>query len=51
MIPPIFAFVSIGALMTEQPWMGWLGLGAAIILFGLLAYYTRKHWLGEPEAR
>lgn len=45
MIPPIFAFVSVGALMTEQPWLGWTSLGAAIIIFGLIAYYTRARWL------
>jgi len=45
MIPPIFAFVSIGALMTEQPWLAWVSLGVVIIVFSLVAFYTRRHWL------
>ncbi len=48
MAPPIFAFVSVGALMTEQAWVGWLGLAAAIAVFALLAFYARSHWLNKP---
>ena len=44
MAPPIFAFVSVGALMMEKPWIGWLSLAAVILVFGLLAYYTRSKW-------
>ena len=52
MAPPIFAFVSVGALMMEQPWIGWLSLAAVILVFGLLAYYTRSKWgsAGQDEA-
>ena len=46
MIPPIFAFVSIGALMTEQPWIGWVSLGAAILIFALLGFYMRGYFFG-----
>lgn len=49
MSPPIFAFVSIGALMTEQPWLGWVTLAAAAGLLLLLAYYTRKRWMNESS--
>ncbi|MEO1252704.1 MAG: VTT domain-containing protein [Pseudomonadota bacterium] len=43
MAAPIFAFVSAGALMREQPWLGWLGVFAAVALFALLgrAFYRR----------
>ena len=44
MAPPIFAFVSIGALMTEQPWLGWMMLGAAIVFLLLLGWATRRMW-------
>lgn len=44
MTPPIFAFVSVGDLMVEQPWIGWVSLIAVIAVFGLLAYYTRSQW-------
>lgn len=49
MSPPIFAFVSVGALMMEQAWLGWVSLGAVIAVFGMLAYYTRTRWLGERQ--
>lgn len=48
MAPPIFAFVSIGALMMEQPWAGWLGLAAMFVVFALLAYYARGMWSEMP---
>ncbi len=44
MAPPIFAFVSAGAMMKEQPWLGWVMIGAVIAVFGSIAYYTRKRW-------
>ena len=44
MAPPIFAFVSIGALMVDQPWIGWLGLAAIIAICALLAYYAQSIW-------
>ncbi len=49
MIPPIFAFVSVGDLMVDQPWIGWVSLAAAIIFFGLVGYYLRGHLAGERE--
>jgi len=42
MAPPIFAFVSAGALMRDQPWMGWVTVGAVVILFSLIGIYTRR---------
>jgi len=51
MAPPIFAFVSIGALMKDQPWIGWVSLAAIIAVFALLAYYTRRLWLDKPRTR
>ncbi len=47
MAPPIFAFVSVGALMMEQPWIGWVSLGAVILFFALFAYYLRDRLFGE----
>ena len=44
MAPPIFAFVSIGALMMDQPWLGWMMLGAAILFILLLGWTTRRWW-------
>jgi len=44
MAPPIFAFVSIGALMTEQPWLGWMTLAAAILIVVLFGWATRRWW-------
>ena len=48
MAPPIFAFVSVGALMVDQPWIGWLGLAAIIAVCVLLAYYGRSIWREKP---
>ena len=42
MAPPIFAFVSVGALMEDQPWLGWVSLLAVFILFALTAYAIRR---------
>ncbi len=50
MAPPIFAFVCVGALMMEQPWIGWVSLGAVLLVFGLLAYYLRDHLFGKAPA-
>ncbi len=50
MAPPIFAFVSAGALMKDQPWLGWLTVVAIISLFALLAYSLRKWWANQPVA-
>ncbi|MEO1135664.1 MAG: VTT domain-containing protein [Pseudomonadota bacterium] len=47
MAPPIFAFVSIGALMVDQPWLGWMMLGAAILFVLLLGWTTRRWWWRE----
>ena len=47
MAPPIFAFVSIGAMMTDQPWLGWMMLGAAIFLVVLLGWTTRRWWMKD----
>ena len=44
MAPPIFAFVSVGALMADQLWVGWLGLAAVLAIFALLAFYARSLW-------
>jgi uncharacterized membrane protein YdjX (TVP38/TMEM64 family) len=44
MAPPIFAFVCAGALMRDQPWIGWVAVAAMVIMFGLLGYYTRPLW-------
>ncbi len=49
MAPPIFAFVSVGALMVDQPWIGWLGLVSIIIVCALLAYYARSMWGDRAE--
>jgi len=49
MAPPIFAFVSVGALMMEQPWIGWVSLFAVIAFFTLLAFYTRPLWMKEAS--
>lgn len=48
MAPPIFAFVSVGALMVDQPWVGWLGLAAIVAVVALLAYYSRGIWADKP---
>ena len=50
MAPPIFAFVSVGALMTEQPWMGWIGLGAVILFCLLIGFYARNFFGNESAA-
>jgi len=50
MAPPIFAFVTAGALMKDQPWLGWVTLGAVIAIFGLLAYSARSIWTEKPAA-
>ena len=47
---PIFAFVSVGALMMEQAWIGWLSLFAILALFGLLAYYARGYWTDDSKS-
>jgi uncharacterized membrane protein YdjX (TVP38/TMEM64 family) len=47
MAPPIFAFVSIGALMTDQPWLGWMMLAAAVMFILLLGWATRRWWMRE----
>ena len=39
---PIFAFVSAGAVMRDQPWLGWVTLVATLALFTLAAYYARR---------
>jgi len=44
MAPPIYAFVSIGALMNDQPWLGWMMLGAAVVFVLLLGWTTRRWW-------
>lgn len=49
MAPPIFAFVSVGDLMAEQPWMGWMSLAASLLFFALLAWAVRRHlWAQTP---
>ncbi|GJL90693.1 TVP38/TMEM64 family protein [Hyphococcus sp.] len=47
MAPPIFAFVSIGAMMTDQPWLGWMMLGAAVAIILLLGWTARRLWMSE----
>lgn len=42
MCAPIFAFVSAGAMMKDQPWLGWLMIGATIALLGLLGLYIGR---------
>lgn len=49
MSPPIFAFVSAGALMRDQPWVGWVTLGAMIAFFVLAGWYSRRWWLGPQK--
>lgn len=49
MIPPIFIFVSIGAMVLERPWLGWLSLAGVFALFALLAWATRKWWLNSMK--
>ncbi len=49
MAPPIFAFVSVGALMMEQAWIGWVTLLAVFGFFALFAYYTRPWWREKPS--
>lgn len=44
MAPPIFAFVTIGALMIDQPWLGWMMLAAAVMFIVLLGWTTRRWW-------
>jgi uncharacterized membrane protein YdjX (TVP38/TMEM64 family) len=46
---PIFAFVSVGALMMEQAWIGWVTLVAVFGFFALFAYYTRPWWREDPS--
>ncbi len=48
MAPPIFAFVSAGALMKDQPWLGWITVIAIITLFGFIAFYARKKLADRP---
>jgi len=50
MTPPIFAFVSAGAMMRDDPWLGWFALGAIFALFGLLAFAWRKRESQSSEA-
>ena len=50
MAPPIFAFVSAGALMREQPWLGWVAIGAIIAICGLIAYSVRSYFADERTA-
>lgn len=42
MTVPIFAFVSAGALMREQPWLGWVAIAATVIVFSLVAFYAQR---------
>ena len=51
MAPPIFAFVSAGALMKDQPWLGWVTVFSIIALFSLIAFYVRKMLAGYFSAR
>lgn len=48
MAPPIFAFVSAGAMMKDQPWLGWVTIGAIVVICALLAFYTRSFWSEKP---
>jgi len=50
MAPPIFAFVSAGALLRDQLWMGWVAVAATVILFTLLGYYMRALWNTDKQA-
>ncbi len=50
MAPPIFAFVSVGALVMEQAWIGWVTLFAVFGFFALFAYYTRPWWREGPSS-
>lgn len=45
MAPPIFIFVSIGAMVIERPWLGWMSLAAVFVLVGLVAWQSRKWWM------
>ncbi len=45
MIPPIFIFVSIGAMVMEKPWLGWATLAGVFVLLALLAWWSRKWWM------
>ena len=51
MAPPIFAFVSAGAMMKNQPWIGWVMIAAIVVIFGTVAFYLRKRWTVGQDAK
>ncbi len=46
---PIIAFVAVGDLMLIKPWLGWLSLVAAILLFSLLARWVYKRKIANAS--